>query len=115
MQVIDMENEKFHHKGFVLEYKPIHYHGLVENYLLDIYHTNMIKPDDIVNDLGAGIGDFAIRAMRRAKFVIAVEPNKEDFQLLCTAFFEEKCGIPNGSSNIDCYFSSHVRLAIYFA
>jgi FkbM family methyltransferase len=77
-----MENEKFRHNRFVLEYNPIHYHGLVENYLLDIYHTSMIKPDDIVVDLGAGIGDFAIRAMQRAKYVIAVEPNKEDFQLL---------------------------------
>jgi len=78
-----MENEKFRHKGVVLEYQPIHYHGLVENYLLDIYHTSMIKPGDVVVDLGAGIGDFAIRAMRRAKYVIAVEPNNEDFQLLC--------------------------------
>jgi FkbM family methyltransferase len=72
----------FHYNGFVLEYKPINYYGLVENYLLDIYHTSMLKPDDIVVDLGASIGDFAIKAMRRAKYVIAVEPNKEDFQLL---------------------------------
>jgi FkbM family methyltransferase len=80
--MIDMENENFRHNGFILEYKPINFHGLVENYLLDIYHTSMIKPNDVVVDLGAGIGDFAIRATRRAKYVIAVEPNKDDFQLL---------------------------------
>jgi FkbM family methyltransferase len=64
---------------------------LVENYLLDIYHTGMIKPDDIVIDLGASIGDFAIRAMRRAKYVIAVEPNQEDFQLLCRNLRANDC------------------------
>jgi hypothetical protein len=52
-----MENEKFHYDGFVLEYKPkpifLHYYGLVENYLIDIYHTGMIKADDTVVDLGA--------------------------------------------------------------
>lgn len=76
------ENEKFRYNGFVLEYKPINYYGLIENYLLDIYHTDMIQPDDIVIDLGAGIGDFAIRAMGRAKKVVAIEPNREDFELL---------------------------------
>ena len=81
--MIYMDNEKFRYDGFVLEYKPIlHYYGLVENYLLDIYHTGMIKPDDTVVDLGAGIGDFAIKAMRRAKNVIAVEPNQQDHDLL---------------------------------
>lgn len=78
-----IENERFRYNGFVLEYNPIlHYYPLVENYLLDVYHTSMIKPDDIVVDLGAGIGDFAIKATQRAKSVIAVEPNQEDFQLL---------------------------------
>ena len=78
-----MENERFTYNGFVLEYKPkLHYYGLVENYFLDIYHTGMIKPDDTVVDLGAGIGDFAIKAMRRAKNVIAVEPNQQDFEML---------------------------------
>jgi FkbM family methyltransferase len=81
--MIYMVNEKFHYDGFVLEYEPIlHYYGLVENYLLDIYHTGMIKPEDTVVDLGAGIGDFAIKAMRRAKNVIALEPNQQDFDLL---------------------------------
>ena len=81
--MIYMDNEKFHYEGSVLEYKPIlHYYGLIENYLLDIYHTGMIKPDDTVVDLGAGIGDFAIKAMRRAKNVIALEPNQQDFDLL---------------------------------
>lgn len=78
-----IENERFRYNGFVLEYNPmLHYYGLVENYLLDIYQTGMIKPDDTVLDLGAGIGDFAIKAMQRAKSVIAIEPNQEDFALL---------------------------------
>jgi FkbM family methyltransferase len=78
-----MENERFTYDGFVLECKPIHhYYGLIENFLLDIYHTSSIKPDDTVVDLGAGIGDFAVKAMRRAKNVIAVEPNQQDFELL---------------------------------
>jgi FkbM family methyltransferase len=81
--MMHIENERFRYNGFVLEYKPIlHYYGLVENYLLDIYHTRMIRPDDTVVDLGAGIGDFAVRANQRAKNVIAVEPNQEDFELL---------------------------------
>lgn len=86
-----MENEKFRNNRFVLEYKPINYYGLVENYLLDIYHTGMIKPDDIVVDLGAGIGDFAIRAMRLAKYIIAAEPNQEDFLLLRSNLWANGC------------------------
>lgn len=80
-----MENEKFRYNRFVIEHKPIpslDYLFLLEVYVVDVYRTNMIKPYDIVIDLGAGIGDFAIKASRRAKYVIAVEPNKEDFQLL---------------------------------
>ena len=78
-----MENEKLYYDRFVLEYDPIlHYYGLVENYLLDIYHTSMIKPKDTVVDAGASIGDFAIKAVQRARNVIAIEPNQQDFDLL---------------------------------
>ena len=68
-----MENEKLYYDRFVLEYDPIlHYYGLVENYLLDIYHTSMIKPKDTVVDAGASIGDFAIKAVQQARNVIAI-------------------------------------------
>jgi FkbM family methyltransferase len=89
--MIHLEDGKFRYNGYVLEYKPINYYGLVENYLLDIYKTDIIKPDDIVVDVGAGIGDFAIRAMQVAKYVIAIEPNQEDFQLLCRNLRANDC------------------------
>src|SRR5919202_3289804 len=79
---MDIEDERFRYNGFVLEYDPmLHYYGLVENYGFDIYQTSIIKHNDNVLDLGAGIGDFAIKAMQRAKSVIAIEPNQEDFDL----------------------------------
>jgi len=51
----------------------------------------MIKPDDTVVDIGASIGDFAIKAMRRAKNVVAVEPNQEDFKLLLSNLRANAC------------------------
>ena len=59
--------------------------GIVEIYALNVYHTEMIKQGDTVLDLGAGIGDFSVCASKRvgeSGRVIAVEPNKNDFEFL---------------------------------
>jgi tRNA G37 N-methylase Trm5 len=42
----------------------------------------MIKPKDTVVDPGAGIGDFAIKAVQRTRNVIAIELNQQDFDVL---------------------------------
>jgi tRNA G37 N-methylase Trm5 len=42
----------------------------------------MIKPKDTVVDPGAGIRDFAIKAVQRTRNVIAIGPNQQDFDLL---------------------------------
>jgi len=65
----------FRYDGFVLEYKDTNI-GLIETFLLDIYHTKTLRSSDIVVDLGAGIGSFAIKASKRARQIIAIEPNK---------------------------------------
>jgi FkbM family methyltransferase len=38
------------------------------------YHYNDIREDDIVIDIGANVGAFAIRAARHSRHVVAVEP-----------------------------------------
>lgn len=62
-----------------------HLIGLAEVFLLDNYPASLLQEGDLVVDLGAGIGDFAILASRRVGpegKVIALEPNAEDYQLL---------------------------------
>lgn len=58
---------------------------LIEVYIDDIYHSDLLRKNDTVIDMGAGIGDFAILASKRVGGngrVIAIEPNLHDFQLL---------------------------------
>lgn len=76
----------FRISNFVIKHSDIHFYPILENYLLDIYHTNrLIREGDIVIDIGAGVGDFAIKAAsktgRRGK-VVAIEPNADDYQLM---------------------------------
>lgn len=59
--------------------------GITEIYALNVYHIELLRQGDVVLDLGAGIGDFSIRASKivgEKGTVIAVEPNPSDFELL---------------------------------
>jgi FkbM family methyltransferase len=72
--------------GVELEYDhPIDVLGIVEVYVLDVYRQRLLRSGDLVFDVGAGIGDFAIAASRGVGplgLVVAIEPNPEDFGLL---------------------------------
>ncbi len=43
-------------------------------YIIGEYHIDDIRPDDVVLDIGANVGAFCIRAARRSRRVLAVEP-----------------------------------------
>jgi FkbM family methyltransferase len=43
-------------------------------YIVGEYHLDDIRPEDIVLDIGANVGAFCIRAARRSRRVLAVEP-----------------------------------------
>ncbi|MCK9277869.1 MAG: FkbM family methyltransferase, partial [Methanoculleus sp.] len=43
-------------------------------YVVGEYHIDDIRPEDIVLDIGANVGAFCIRAARRSRRVLAVEP-----------------------------------------
>jgi FkbM family methyltransferase len=43
-------------------------------YLVGEYHIDDIRPEDVVVDIGANVGAFCIRAARRSRHVLAVEP-----------------------------------------
>ncbi|NMA11445.1 MAG: FkbM family methyltransferase [Methanomicrobiales archaeon] len=49
-------------------------HGDDAVYVVGEYHFDDIRPDEIVMDLGANVGAFCIRAARRSRHVLAVEP-----------------------------------------
>jgi FkbM family methyltransferase len=67
---------------------------LREVFIFDVYRTHLLKPNDLVLDLGAGVGEFSILASRRIGEqgrVIAIEPNPEDFELLKTNIEMNRC------------------------
>ena len=51
-------------------------------YKLNVYERNKIGKDDVVVDVGAHVGIFALKAARRGRLVIAVEPFPSNFKLL---------------------------------
>jgi len=51
-------------------------------YKLNVYEYNKIEKDDVVVDVGAHVGIFALKSARRARLVIAVEPYLPNFKLL---------------------------------
>ncbi len=58
---------------------------LQETFLFDIHNSGLIKEGDVVLDLGAAAGDFCFLASQRTAMngkVIAIEPNKNDYEIL---------------------------------
>ena len=78
--------KSFKYDGLDLVYKQAdHLISLTEVLLLDTYRADLLKKDDTVVDLGAGIGDFSVFASRKVGpngKVIALEPHVEDYEML---------------------------------
>ncbi|MFQ1020785.1 FkbM family methyltransferase [Tardisphaera saccharovorans] len=55
---------------------------LYERYLAGEYDSLKIRPSDVVLDAGAYVGDFTVKAAKKAREVIAVEPIPRNFELL---------------------------------
>ena len=59
--------------------------GIFEVYVLDVYKLRSIRPADVVIDVGAGVGDYAMAAAKLvgpSGVVVAIEPNPQDFATL---------------------------------
>ena len=71
---------------FTIEYKTYgHFQGIIENFVLDVYNTRNYRKRDVVIDLGAGIGDFAVLAVkefRKSGKVLGIGPSLWNFNLL---------------------------------
>ncbi|MEM0134360.1 MAG: FkbM family methyltransferase [Thermoplasmatales archaeon] len=71
---------------FTFEYNDLHdIAAIIEVHLLDVYNTPSIQVGDTVVDVGAGIGEFSVKASKLvgdAGRVIAVEPSPLDYPVL---------------------------------
>ena len=78
--------KSFKYDGLDLVYKQAdHLISLTEVLLLDTYRADLLKKDDTVVDLDAGIGDFSVLASRKVGpngKIIALEPHVEDYEML---------------------------------
>jgi FkbM family methyltransferase len=75
----------FRYGSVTLNYPYDYYQFLKEIFVYDVYRSYLLKDGDIVLDLGANIGAFTILASRKIGkkgLVIAVEPNRDDYDLL---------------------------------
>lgn len=81
--------------NFYIHYNHPHdISAIIETYILNIYRTELLKKGDIVLDLGAGIGEFALLASKKIGHngrVIAIEPSPDDFETLLKNIRENKC------------------------
>lgn len=71
---------------FTIEYKTYgRFQGIIENFVLDVYNTRNYRKGDVAIDLGAGIGDFAVLAVkeiRKSGKVLGIGPSLWNFNLL---------------------------------
>jgi FkbM family methyltransferase len=77
--------QKFKYDTFDIICPQAYSQFLNEVFIFDVYRTDLLKQDELVLDLGAGVGDFSILASKRIGDkgkVVAIEPNPEDFELL---------------------------------
>lgn len=68
--------------------------GVVETYVFDVYSTSLLREGDQIIDVGAGIGDFAVKASRivgKNGRVLAIEPSPSDFAFLRDNVLRNKC------------------------
>lgn len=68
--------------------------AIIEVFVLDVYDIKNVHQGDTVVDIGAGIGEFALLASRRAGSkgkVIAIEPSPEDYATLLLNIKENGC------------------------
>jgi FkbM family methyltransferase len=113
--MIDQINQ-VHLNGVDLLYNDPHdIAAIIETYILDVYKKRNMKNGDIVIDLGAGIGEFAVMASkrvgRRGK-VIAIEPSPDDYRTLqknlkmnhCTNVFPINMAVSDKQETINLSF-----------
>jgi FkbM family methyltransferase len=50
-----------------------------------------MHPDDLVVDIGAAVGDFAVFASRKARKVIAIEPSQESYRIMSRNLNSNNC------------------------
>jgi FkbM family methyltransferase len=77
--------QRFKYGNFKLDYPAVYYQFLKEQFIFDIYRSNLLKKGEYVLDLGSNIGAFSILASKLVGEngrVISVEPNKNDYDLL---------------------------------
>ena len=80
---------------FKIYYNDLHdISAIIEVFVLDVYDIMNVHQGDTVVDIGAGIGEFALLASRRAGGkgkVIAIEPSPEDYATLLLNIKENGC------------------------
>jgi len=73
-------------KNYRIKYNDPHdIAAVIECYILDVYESRNIRKGDILIDIGAGIGEFAVLASKLVGNngkVIAIEPSPDDFNTL---------------------------------
>ena len=80
-----MKMQEFKYDTFNIICPEVYSQFLREVFIFDVYRAYLLKHNELVLDLGAGVGDFSILASKKIGDkgkVIAIEPNPEDFELL---------------------------------
>jgi FkbM family methyltransferase len=89
-----MELAKFKYSKYDVIFPRSYFQFLKEVFVLDVYRTSLIRKNDIVLDIGACTGDFCIIASNKVGptgAVIALEPDRENFELLKFNIKRNKC------------------------
>lgn len=85
---------EFNYGNLKLVHPKIYYQFLKEQFIFDVYQTDLLKEGDLVLDLGANIGAFAVLASKivgKDGKVIAVEPNSADYGMLVQNIQRNNC------------------------
>ena len=86
--------KEFKHNHINISCPQSWYEAILEVYILDVYRTDLINENDLVFDLGAGIGDFAVLASKKVGKngkVVAIEPDVENYHLLKFNIHKNQC------------------------
>jgi FkbM family methyltransferase len=89
-----MKMQEFKYDTFDIVSPEAYSQFLREVFVFDVYRTDLLKQNELVLDLGAGVGDFSILASKKVGDkgkVIAIEPNPEDFELLKSNIERNHC------------------------